>query len=86
MFGISTSHFFALERLRNFAELSENLGEQVFPVGYEQPEHSILLVDGRGRFFRYHHTGAYYFGKDQLESLDNYRRCISPTDAEDLFA
>ncbi|MFD3507563.1 YwqJ-related putative deaminase [Nocardia sp. NPDC058666] len=34
--------------VEDFAELGESLGEAVFPVGYEQPENSILLVDGKG--------------------------------------
>ncbi len=42
----------------NIKELGAGLGVELFPVGYEASEFGILLVDGRGRLFHLHHTGA----------------------------
>ncbi|GAA3153012.1 SUKH-3 domain-containing protein [Streptomyces echinatus] len=43
------------------AQLAENLGHRLFPVGWETSENGIVLLVDTGRFFCLHHTGPYRF-------------------------
>ncbi|HZG01952.1 MAG TPA: SUKH-3 domain-containing protein [Streptomyces sp.] len=66
-------------------ELSEALGEELFPLGYDTYDGAALLVDGRGRYFLLHHTGNYYLADDALQAVLNFLRGDTQ-DAEDFYA
>ncbi|GAA2264121.1 MULTISPECIES: SUKH-3 domain-containing protein [Kitasatospora] len=66
-------------------ELGKELGEPLFPVGFETGENGIILVTPRGRFFYLHHTGGYYLGENALEALGNRLGGGLLQDAEDFF-
>ncbi|MER6996958.1 SUKH-3 domain-containing protein [Streptomyces sp. NPDC000410] len=51
------------------AELAQNLGHRLFPVGWETSENGIVLLDDSGRFFYLHHTGPYFLGGDETQAL-----------------
>ncbi|MEU3513591.1 SUKH-3 domain-containing protein [Streptomyces longwoodensis] len=67
------------------AELSEGLGTLLFPVGFEEADLSLLLVDDKERFFFLHHTGAYYAGEGASQMFDWFINNVDLPDAEDLF-
>jgi len=66
-------------------EFSRELGEELFPLGYDSYDGAILLVDGRGRYFLLHHTGNYYLADDALQAVWNFLRGDTQ-DAEDFYA
>jgi len=66
-------------------EFSRELGEELFPLGYDSYDGAILLVDGRGRYFLLHHTGPYYLADDALQAVLNFLRGDTQ-DAEDFYA
>ncbi|GGZ80786.1 hypothetical protein GCM10010389_18320 [Streptomyces echinoruber] len=69
----------------DIAELAANLGQRLFPVGYETPDLSLLLVDEEERFFYLHHTGAYYCGSGAHEMFTGFINNVDTPDAEDFF-
>ncbi|MFF3559006.1 SUKH-3 domain-containing protein [Streptomyces sp. NPDC002574] len=69
----------------DFAELAGNIGQAVFPVGYETSEGGIVLVDDSGRFFYLHATGAYFLGDDAFEAFAWRLGGRQLRDAEDYF-
>ncbi|MFJ3926156.1 SUKH-3 domain-containing protein [Streptomyces sp. NPDC090022] len=68
----------------DIAELSDNLGVRLFPIGYDSSEGSPIVIDDRGRFFYLHHTGAYYMGADRTEAMISLGNAPMQ-DAEDYF-
>lgn len=66
-------------------ELRENLGLDVFPVGYDSGDFALVLVDVRGRFFSLHHTGAYFMGNDEFDAFRRFMRGLPDHDAEEYF-
>ena len=71
--------------VEEFEELSVNLGQRLFPVGYEDPDDSIVLMDEIGRFFFLHFTGAYYMGDSANDMFYRYLHKVKAPDAEDFF-
>jgi SUKH-3 immunity protein len=67
------------------AELAANLGQRLFPVGYEASELGLILVDETGRFFHLHHTGAYFIGSDEDDAFSRFLTGVDALDAEDFF-
>ncbi|MFD6281947.1 SUKH-3 domain-containing protein [Streptomyces sp. NPDC060209] len=65
-------------------ELAQNLGHQLFPVGWETSENGIVLMDDVGRFFYLHHTGPYFLGGNDTEALSSLMTGAQE-DAEDYF-
>ncbi|MEU0302233.1 SUKH-3 domain-containing protein [Streptomyces sp. NPDC006175] len=65
-------------------ELAQNLGHQLFPVGWETSENGIVLLDDAGRFFYLHHTGPYYLGGNAPQALSSLMTG-DQEDAEDHF-
>ncbi|TXS51452.1 SUKH-3 domain-containing protein [Streptomyces sp. t39] len=55
----------------DITELAENLGQRLFPVGWESTENGIVLLDDTGRFFYLHHTGPYFLGADETQALSS---------------
>ncbi|GAA2448967.1 SUKH-3 domain-containing protein [Streptomyces macrosporus] len=53
------------------AELAGDLGQKLFPVGYETVENGLVLVDELGRFFYLHFTGPYFLGADRTQALSS---------------
>ncbi|MFV0127984.1 SUKH-3 domain-containing protein [Streptomyces sp. HMX112] len=68
----------------DIADLAGNIGEKLFPVGYEAGENGIVLMDGIGRFFYLHHTGPYFLGEDEAHALSSLMRG-DQGDAEDFY-
>ncbi|KDN74014.1 hypothetical protein DF19_42265 [Streptomyces olindensis] len=66
-------------------ELATGLGVGLFPVGYEESERGILLVDETGRWFHLHHTGGYFLGVDAYDAFSRFLRGVDAPDAEDWF-
>ncbi|MCP9961239.1 SUKH-3 domain-containing protein [Streptomyces somaliensis] len=66
------------------AELAENLGRRLFPVGWETSENGIVLLDDTGRFFYLHHTGPYFLGGDETQALSSLMTG-DQEDAEEYF-
>ncbi|MFD1830311.1 SUKH-3 domain-containing protein [Streptomyces desertarenae] len=64
-------------------EFSRELGEELFPVGYDSYDGAVMLVDGRGRFFVMHHTGNYYLADEALQAVWNFKKGDTQ-DAEDF--
>ena len=71
--------------VEDIEELRENLGVDVFPVGYDSGDFALVLVDVRGRFFSLHHTGAYFMGNDEFDAFRRFMRGLPDDDAEDYF-
>ncbi|WP_051718041.1 SUKH-3 domain-containing protein [Streptomyces megasporus] len=69
----------------NIEEFSRELGEELFPLGYDSYDGAVLLVDGLGRFFVMHHTGNYYLADDALQAVWNFKKGDTQ-DAEDFYA
>ncbi|WP_432159192.1 MULTISPECIES: SUKH-3 domain-containing protein [unclassified Streptomyces] len=67
------------------AELAAGLGTGLFPVGYEESERGLLLVDEKGRWFHLHHTGGYLLGADEFDAFSRFLRGVEAPDAEDYF-
>ncbi|MEL3948071.1 MULTISPECIES: SUKH-3 domain-containing protein [Streptomyces] len=67
------------------SELGENLGQRLFPVGYESEDFGPILVDELGRFFHLHHTGAYFWGFNEQEAFAHFMSGALALDAEDFF-
>ncbi|WP_411114105.1 SUKH-3 domain-containing protein [Streptomyces sp. 029-5] len=65
--------------------LAGNVGQRLFPVGWETSENGIVLLDETGRFFYLHHTGAYFLGKNESQALSSLMTG-DQEDAEDYFA
>ncbi|WP_143688518.1 SUKH-3 domain-containing protein [Streptomyces barkulensis] len=65
-------------------EFSGELGESLFPLGFDTYDGAVMLVDGRGRFFLMHHTGNYYLGDDALQAVTNFMTA-DMEDAEDFY-
>ncbi|WP_171170973.1 SUKH-3 domain-containing protein [Streptomyces sp. I05A-00742] len=59
------------EDAEDIVELANDLGQRLFPVGYETYEGGILLVDEVDRFFYLHHSGSYFLGEGALEMFAN---------------
>jgi Ni/Co efflux regulator RcnB len=68
------------------AELAAGLGVGLFPVGYEESERGLILVDETGRWFHLHHTGGYFLGKDEYDAFSRFLSGEEAPDAEDYFA
>ncbi|MFJ8660882.1 SUKH-3 domain-containing protein [Streptomyces sp. NPDC093795] len=64
-----TPHWIYEESGEDVAELAQNLGRRLFPVGYETFDGAMLLIDDTGRFFLMHHTGPYYLGTNTYEAI-----------------
>lgn len=71
--------------VEDIAELGASLGQHLFPVGFEEADLSILLVDDMDRFFYLHHTGAYYAGAGALDVFARFVNNVDTPDAEDFF-
>ncbi|MEU0299294.1 SUKH-3 domain-containing protein [Streptomyces sp. NPDC006175] len=67
--AIFTPHLVFKGDAEEISELAADLGLQLFPVGYDTYDGSTLLIDGNGRFFLCHHTGAYYLGREKYEAM-----------------
>ncbi|MFP8885783.1 SUKH-3 domain-containing protein [Streptomyces mangrovi] len=65
-------------------ELSREIGEKVFPLGYDSYDGAVMVVDEKGRFFVVHHTGNYYLADDSLQALWNFKKG-DVQDAEDFY-
>ncbi|MFD9032811.1 SUKH-3 domain-containing protein [Streptomyces sp. NPDC059567] len=57
------------ESAEDVAELAEDLGRRLFPVGYEEFDASMILIDETGHFFLMHHTGPYFLGASAYEAI-----------------
>ncbi|WP_267893820.1 SUKH-3 domain-containing protein [Streptomyces sp. RTd22] len=66
-------------------ELALELGVGLFSVGYESPEHGILLVDKNGRFFHFHDTGGHHLGENNFDTFSRFLRGVAAPDADDFF-
>lgn len=66
-------------------ELAEALGVELFSVGCESAEFSLILVDETGRFFLLHHTGGYYAGDSDFDAFRRFIEGEMLPDAEDYF-
>jgi len=66
-------------------EFSRELGEELFPLGFDTYDGAVLLVDGQGRYFLLHHTGNYYLADDALQAVWNFMTA-EMQDAEDFYA
>lgn len=55
----------------DIAGLAGDLGQPLFPVGWETTEMGIVLLDRTGRFFYLHGTGPYFLGGDETEALSS---------------
>jgi hypothetical protein len=66
-------------------ELATGLGVGLFPVGYEESEHGLILVDETGRWFHLHHTGGYFLGMDEYDAFHRFLNVARAPDAEDYF-
>ena len=64
-----TPHWIYEESGEDVAELAQNLGRRLFPVGYETFDGAMVLVDDTGRFFLLHHTGPYFLGPNAYEAV-----------------
>ncbi|QES24478.1 hypothetical protein DEJ46_08160 [Streptomyces venezuelae] len=64
-----TPHWIYEDSAEDVAELAGNLGQRLFPVGYETFDGSMLLIDETGRFFLLHHTGPYFLGESAHEAV-----------------
>ncbi len=64
-----TPHWIYDESGEDVAELARNLGQRLFPVGYEAFDGAMLLIDETGRFFLLHHTGPYFLGANTYEAV-----------------
>ncbi|MFD3994706.1 SUKH-3 domain-containing protein [Streptomyces sp. NPDC058548] len=64
-----TPHWIYEESGEDVAELAQNLGKKLFPVGYETFDGAMILIDETGRFFLLHHTGPYYLGANKHEAI-----------------
>lgn len=53
------------------SELSSDLAQKLFPVGYETVENGLVLIDEIGRFFYLHFTGPYFLGIDEAQALSS---------------
>lgn len=69
-----TPHWIYEESAEDVADLAANLGRRLFPVGYEEFDGGMVLVDETGRFFLLHHTGPYYVGKSPYEAIGGLLR------------
>ncbi|WJV46456.1 SUKH-3 domain-containing protein [Streptomyces flavofungini] len=67
------------------SELGTNLGQRLFPVGYESEDYGPVLVDELGRFFHLHHTGAYFWGFNEQDAFAHFMSGAQALDAEDFF-
>ncbi|MEU6914493.1 SUKH-3 domain-containing protein [Streptomyces olindensis] len=66
-------------------ELAAGLGVGLFPVGYEESERGIVLVDETGRWFQLHHTGGYFLGADEHDAFSRFLGGVDAPDAEGWF-
>ncbi|MBW5483900.1 SUKH-3 domain-containing protein [Streptomyces bambusae] len=64
-----TPHWIYEESGEDVAELAGNLGMRLFPVGYEEFDGAMILIDETGRFFLMHHTGPYFLGMNTHEAI-----------------
>jgi hypothetical protein len=64
-----TPHWIYEESGEDVAELAGDLGRRLFPVGYEEFDGGMILIDETGRFFLMHHTGPYFLGVDTQEAV-----------------
>ncbi|WP_329115964.1 SUKH-3 domain-containing protein [Streptomyces sp. NBC_01353] len=64
-----TPHWVHEESGEDVAELAGNLGQRLFPVGYEEFDRAMVLIDETGRFFLMHHTGPYFLGANTDEAI-----------------
>lgn len=66
-------------------ELRQDIGVDIFPVGYDSGDFALVLVDEGGRFFSLHHTGAYFMGNDEFDAFGRFMRGVPDDDAEEYF-
>ncbi|MGX1974091.1 SUKH-3 domain-containing protein [Streptomyces kronopolitis] len=69
-----TEHFntcarFCSNEAEEITELSEDLQQPVFPVGWDKIEGGLAVIDPLGRMFCIHHTGFYYMGVGIREAI-----------------
>lgn len=64
-------------------ELAAGLGVGLFPVGYEESEGGLILVDETGRWFHLHHTGGYFLGVNAYDAFSRFLSGVNAPDAED---
>ncbi|WP_414504408.1 SUKH-3 domain-containing protein [Streptomyces sp. NEAU-L66] len=70
----STEHFntcarFCDDESEEISELSEDLQQPVFPVGWDKIEGGLAVIDPSDRMFYIHHTGFYYMGVGIREAI-----------------
>ncbi|MDX3850285.1 SUKH-3 domain-containing protein [Streptomyces sp. AK02-01A] len=82
--AVLTPHLVFKGEAEEISELASDLGVKLFPVGYDSYDGAVILVDESGRFFFYHHTGAYYLGSDKYEAFISLLSSRME-DAEDYF-
>jgi hypothetical protein len=80
--AVRVTHTYGGLRLK---ELAEALGVELFSVGCESAEFSLILVDETGRFFLLHHTGGYYAGDSDFDAFRRFIEGEMLPDAEDYF-
>ncbi|MFC5724748.1 SUKH-3 domain-containing protein [Streptomyces gamaensis] len=68
------------------AELARCLGQRVFPVGYEESEYGLVIVDELGRYFQLHHTGEYFMGMDAHDMFSRFINAVAGPDVERFYA
>ncbi|MEW1660350.1 SUKH-3 domain-containing protein [Streptomyces sp. NPDC093707] len=84
-----TEHFntcarFCEDEAEEIAELSEELQQPLFPVGWDKIEGGLAVIDPSGRMFYIHHTGFYYMGVGIQEAIATlYAGGLQP--AEEYF-
>ncbi|MEU0105734.1 SUKH-3 domain-containing protein [Streptomyces sp. NPDC006251] len=64
-------------------ELAAGIGVGLFPVGFEESEFGLLLVDETGRWFHLHHTGGYFLGADEYDAFSRFLSGVDAPDVED---
>lgn len=64
-----TPHWIYEASGEDVAELAQNVGKKLFPVGYETFDGAMVLIDETGRFFLMHHTGPYFLGATTYEAV-----------------
>ncbi|MGW7490872.1 SUKH-3 domain-containing protein [Streptomyces sp. NPDC054786] len=69
-----TEHFntcarFCADEAEEITELSEDLQQSIFPVGWDKIEGGLAVIDPSDRMFYIHHTGFYYMGVGIREAI-----------------
>lgn len=67
-------------------ELGRALGVRLFPIGYEQPDLMMILVDNAGRFFGLHSSGGYFLGGDSIEAFQRFWDNVRPMELDEFLS